>query len=155
MGLILLALYVVLIRTSPSFTTIALVLGLVGIVTYFASTAAFEMLSLSNQYTAATTEIERSMYLSAGQVMIANWQGTAFNVSYILEGIALLTFALVMLRSTLFNKAIAYTGILLGVLSLVPPTAGTIGLVFAFGSLIPLEIWDILVARRLFQFSKI
>jgi len=31
------------------------------------------------------------------------------------------------------------------------PTAGTIGLLFALGSLVPLEVWDILIARRLFQ----
>ena len=37
---------------------------------------------------------------------------------------------------------------------LVPPTAGTVGMIFALGSLLPLEIWDILVARRLFQLGR-
>jgi hypothetical protein len=130
---------------------IALTTGLLGIAAYFASTTAFSMLSLSDQYAAATTEAERSIYLAAGQAMLAIWQGTAFDVGYVLEGVALLIIAAVMLRSTLFSKKTAYVGILLGVMSLVPPTAGTIGLLFALGSLVPLEIWDILISRRLFQ----
>jgi hypothetical protein len=150
-GLVLLALYVALRRANQSWTAIALVAGLVGIAAYFASTAAFEMLSLSDQYVTATTEAERSMLLAAGQTMLAIYQGTAFDMGYVLEGIALLIIAVVMLRSALFGKKTAYVGILMGVMSLVPPTAGTMGLLFSLGSLAPLEIWDILIARRLFQ----
>jgi len=151
LGLILLALYTALRRASQSFMAIALTAGLLGIAAYFASTAAFEILSLSDQYAAATTEAQRSTFLAAGQVMLAIYQGTAFDVSYVLEGVGLLIIAVVMLRSTVFGKKTAYVGILLGVMSLVPPTAGTIGLLFALGSLAPLEIWDILIARRLYQ----
>ena len=150
-GLVLLALYVALRRASQSWMAIALVAGLVGIAAYFASTAAFEMLSLSDQYAAATTDVQRSMFLAAGHVMLAIYQGTAFDVGYVLEGVALLIIAVVMLRSTLFSKKAAYVGILMGVMSLVPPTAGAIGLLFSFGSLVPLEIWDIMIARRFFQ----
>lgn len=153
-GLMLLALFTILRRTSKSFMAIALTLGLLGIAAYFASTAAFEMLSLSSQYSAATTEEQRSILLSAGQVMLANWQGTAFSVGYVMEGAALLITALVMLRSTIFSKATAIIGIIMGVMSLLPPTAGMIGMIFALGSLVPLEIWNILVARRLFQLAK-
>ena len=85
--------------------------------------------------------------------MLAVYQGTAFDVGYVLEGVALLIVAVVMLRSTLFSKRTAYVGILMGVMSLLPPTAGTIGLLFSLGSLAPLEIWGILVARRLFQLA--
>jgi len=129
---------------------IALTLGLLGIAAYFASTAAFEMLLLSNQY-AAATEAQKFILIAAGQVMLATYQGTAFDFGYILEGVALLIATVVMSRSTLFSKKTAYIGILVGVMSLVPPTAGTIGLLFSLGSLAPLEIWDILIARRLFQ----
>jgi hypothetical protein len=150
-ALVLLALYVAFRRVSQSWMAIALTFGLVGIAAYFASTAAFEMLSLSYQHAAATTDAERSMILAAGQVMLATYQGTSFDVGYVLEGIALLIIAVVMLQGRIFSKATAYVGILLGIMSLIPPTAGTIGLIFALGSLVPLEIWDILIARRLFQ----
>lgn len=75
----------------------------------------------------------------------------SFDVGYLLEGVALLIIAVVVLRSMLFSKKTAYVGILLGVMSLVPPTARTIGLLFALGSLLPSVAWDIMIARRLFQ----
>ncbi len=153
-GLILLALYTTLRRASQSFMAIALTLGLVGIAAYFASTTAFNMLSLSGQYATATTEAQRATFLAAGQTMLSIWQGTAFDVGYVLEGVGFLIIGVVMLRSTVFGKKTAYAGILLGVMSLVPPTAGTTGLFFALGSLVPLEIWDILIARRLFQLGQ-
>ena len=70
MGLVFLALYAALRRTSPSFMAIALTLGLGGIVTYFASSTAFNMLSLSDQYAAATTDAQRSLFLAAGQATL-------------------------------------------------------------------------------------
>jgi hypothetical protein len=62
---------------------IALILQIVSLATYL-STVAFEMLSLSNQYRAATTYVQRYASLAAGQAMLVTWQGTAFDVSYIL-----------------------------------------------------------------------
>ena len=152
-ALVLLGLYVALRRADESLMAIAFTLGLLGIAAYFASATAFNMLSLSNQYAAATTDSERSMFLAAGYATAAIWQGAAYDAGYVLEGIALLITSVVMLRSTVFGKRTAYVGILLGVMSLVPATAGTVGLVFAFGSLAPLEVWDILIARRLFRLS--
>jgi hypothetical protein len=154
MGLVVLALYVALRRVSPSFMAIALAAGLVGIAAYFASSTVFNMLALSDQYAAATTDAQRSMFLAAGQAMLAIWTGTAFDVGYVLLGVALLIIGVVMLRSPLFSKVTAYVGIVLGVMSLLPPTAGTIGLVFSLGSLLPLEIWLILIARRLLQLGQ-
>ena len=82
---------------------------------------------------------------------MANYTGTAYVVSYVLSGIALLLIAVVMLRSTIFSKGTAIVGLVMGVMMLVPASAGTVGLVFAFGSLVPLVIWLILIARRLFR----
>jgi hypothetical protein len=146
-----LALYAALRRASPSFMAIALAFGLVGIAAYFASNTAFEMLSLSSQYAAATTSIQRVQLQAAGQAMLATYQGTAFNVYYILGAVATLIMSVVMLRNSMFGKATAYAGIAAGVLALIPSTAGTIGLIFAFCSLVPTAIWLILIARRLLR----
>ncbi|MCK9355880.1 MAG: DUF4386 domain-containing protein [Dehalococcoidia bacterium] len=153
-ALIMVTLYVVLRRSWQSLMTIALTLSALGIAAYFASTAAFEMLSLSGDYAAATTEAQRATLLAAGQVMLSTWQGTAFSVGYVLEGIGLLLVAIVMLRSTVFSQTTARVGVVLGVMSLLPPTAGMVGMFFALGSLVPLEIWDILVARRLLRLVR-
>ncbi|MDD5509159.1 MAG: DUF4386 family protein [Bacteroidales bacterium] len=153
-GIMMVALYILLKKTNPSLMTIALLMAILGIAAYFASTAAFKMLSISNKFNAARTLIEKSMYESAGQAVLSGWQGTAFNFGYVMEGIGLLLTALVMLKSGIFGKFTAWVGIIVGIMALLPPTAGTIGMIFALGSLIPLEIWDILVARRLFQLGR-
>jgi Domain of unknown function (DUF4386) len=152
--LLYLALYAALRRASPSFMAIALALGLVGIAAYFSSNTAFEMLFLSSQYAAATTDMQRSLLQASGQAMLAIYQGTAFDVYYILGAVATLIISVVMLRSTLFGKATAYAGMVAGVLMLIPSTAGTVGLYFAFGSLVPTAIWLILIARRLFWLGQ-
>jgi hypothetical protein len=119
---------------------------------YFASTVAFEMLTLSNQYARATTDAERSLFLAAGQAMLVTWQGTAFDVSYVLSALAVLIVSAVMLRSHhLFSKVTAYAGLSAGVLMSVPPTAGMIGVVFSLLSLVPLVVWLTLIARRLLR----
>lgn len=148
--LMFLALYVALRRASQSFMAIALTLALVGIAVYFSSNTAFNMLSLSNQYAAATTDAQRSMFEASGQAMLAIYQGTAFDVNYVLGSVAALIISAVMLRSALFGKGTAYVGIVAGVIGLVPPSVGTVGLVLAL-SWVPVgAIWYVLIARRLF-----
>jgi hypothetical protein len=153
--LIYLALYTVLRRANESFMAIALIFGLVGAVLHFASReATFTMLSLSDQYAAATTDAQRAMLLAAGQAMLTIYNGTAFDMSYVLSGVVLLIISVVMLRSNIFSKGTAYVGILMGVLMLVPPTVGTIGLLLSLISLVPTLIWLILIARKLFQLGQ-
>jgi hypothetical protein len=93
-----------------------------------------------NMKAAATTDAERAAIRSAGQAMLAIWQGTAYDVSYVLGGIATLLIAVVMLRSQVFGRAIAYVGLVMGVLMLVPATAGTIGMYVSLISLVPTVI---------------
>ncbi len=68
--IIYLALYTVLKRYGESAMLIGVVFGVTGIATYFASNTAFEMLSLSSQYSEAITEAQRIMFLTSGQVML-------------------------------------------------------------------------------------
>jgi hypothetical protein len=153
-GLMFLAMYVALKRTNPSLILIALTLELMAVTTYFSSNTAFEMLSLSDRYAAATAEPERSAIVAAGQAMVETWEGTAFGVAYVLGAVAILLASAVMLQSQTFSKTTGYVGVVFGLLSLVPATAGKIGLVFSLLSLLPMCIWLILIARRLFQLSR-
>jgi hypothetical protein len=151
--LLLLALYVALRRASESWMAIALALGLVGVAAYFASNTAFNMLSLSDQYAAATTDGQRAMFLAAGQAMLAIYNGTAFHVSYVIGAVAFLIIAVVMLRSNLFSRAAAYLGIAANVIALglyVP----TIGIYISIFSVLFLFIWYILIAQRLLQLAR-
>jgi hypothetical protein len=154
MGLIYVALYGALHRGNEPIMALALVSGLVSIVTYVASNTGFNLLVLSGQYATATSEAQRAAIRAAGQAMLAIWQGTAYDVSYVLGGVTALLIAAVMLRSHRFGRATAYTGLVLGVLMLVPATAGTVGLYMSLISLIPTVLWLALLAWRFFQLAS-
>jgi hypothetical protein len=152
-ALMFVALYAALRRTRESLVTLALIAELVALAVYFASNTAFSMLTLSQQHAAAATDVDRSLFLAAGQAMLALYTGTAFNVSYLLSGVAALLMAGAMLRSGIFGTATAYIGIAYAVLQVVPPTAGTIGMIVSLLSLAPMVVWIALIARRLYRLA--
>jgi len=154
LALIYLALFAALQPAGKTAMTISLVSGLVGICAYFASNTAFEMLSLSGQYAAASTESQKMLYLAAAEGMLAIYRGTAFLVYYVLNAIALLILAMVMLKSNFFSKGTAIIGLVAGILMAVPSTAGTIGMVFALASLVPWGIFLVLIARAFFAAGR-
>jgi hypothetical protein len=150
---IFLALYVLLRRDSESVMAIATALGFLGIVFFIASNPAFEMLSLSDRYAEATTEAQRSTFLAAGEAMLATWQGTTFQAAYILGSVAGIAVGAVMLRSGTFSNLAGWMAILGNAvgLGLYVPVVGVYVSVF---SVLFLEIWYILISRRLFQLGK-
>jgi len=152
--LIYLALYAALKRNGESSILIALVMGLIGITAYYASNTGFEMLSLSGQYAAAVNETQRLIALSAGQALLETYKGTVFDVYYVLNGIALLIFAVVMLRSPLFRRSTAVIGIAAGVLMVIPSTAGTIGLIFSLASLVPWAVFCVQIGLRFLRLAR-
>ena len=148
-----LAFYIALRRVSESSMLIATTLGLVAVVALFAARPAFDMLVLSDQYAAATTDAQRGVLLAAGEAMLAIFNGTAFQVHYVLGSISLLMISVVMLRSDVFSKPTAYVGIVASVtgLGLYVPT---IGVSISILSVVGLWIWYILIARRFFQLGQ-
>jgi len=150
---VMLALYVALGDVRPAHTAIAGVLYLVAAAAYFGTNTSFEMLSLSNRYAEAATEAQRLSLLGAGEAMLATFDGTAFHVYYVLGQLAGIIFGIVMLRSHLFTKAIAYlmiAGNAFGFLLYVPE----FGLTLSALSGVILWFWMILIARRFFQLSR-
>lgn len=164
LGLIFLALYGSLRQTNRSAMVIATTSGLIGITVYFASNQAFAMLALSERYAAATTDAQRSIFLAAGEALLAInnpealYQGTGIYVSFFLVLLSGLIISIVMLRSDIFSKATAVVGIL----------ANGIGLCYfitlTFAPAIywiphPISapfrvIWYFLIALRLFKLAK-
>ena len=89
--LVFLALYVVLRKANEGRMAIALTFALLGIGIFFATNNPFSMLSLSNQYAAATTDAQRSTFLAAGQAVLANTNQRAvggFNMGLFLVSVA-------------------------------------------------------------------
>jgi hypothetical protein len=149
-----LALYVALRRVNEALMSIALVLGLLEAVAFIVARPAFEMLYLSEGYVAATTEAQRDAFLAAGEAMLATFNGTAFHLSINLFSIYFLIVPLIMLRSHIFGRVTAYVGILAAILNwaLYVPE---IGIFLSILSVFPfLLIWNILIARRLFQLGR-
>ena len=149
----ILALYAALRRVSESAMAIAVALGVVEAICFILARPALEMLFLSEQYAAATTEPQKALYLAAGEAMWATFHGTAFHVAYNIFSIYYLIVPIVMLRSNAFGKVTAYMGIATAVLNwgLYVPV---IGLYLSMLSVLPLALWSILVARRLFQLGR-
>ena len=146
-----LALYVALRRVSESFMAIALVLGILEAVAFVVARPALEMLYLGNQYADATTEAQRALFLAAGETMLAISHGTAFHVGINLFSVYYLIVPLVMLRSDVFGRVTAYAGISAAILNWGLYMPGEIGFFLFTLSVLPLAIWNILIARRLLQ----
>jgi hypothetical protein len=151
---IFLALYAALRTVRPAWMAVATMLAVVSAAVYFAANPAFSMLALSEQYAAATSSITRAGLLVSGQTLLAIYQGTPFDVSYVLFGVASVIVSIVMLRSAIFDKVTGGLGLGMGVLMLVPPTVGSVGVAVSLGSLVLESAWAVLVARRLFRLAR-
>lgn len=150
--LIYLGLFFVLRRKYPSTVTIGLLFSSVGMAAYMASNTGFEMLSLANAYEAADTA-GRTALLGAGEAMLAGFEGTAFGIYYVLNGIALFLFAGAVFASNRFSRATGVWGLLAAGLMVIPPTAGTIGMIFAMTSLVPWVVFAALAGRQLLRLT--
>ena len=112
-GLIFLALYGALREQDQSAVLLATAACFVGVAVYFASNQTFAMLSLSDRFAAAASEVERALFLSAGEALLAiHKHGSGMQLSLFLILLAGLIMSIVMLRSAIFNKATAIAGIL-------------------------------------------
>ncbi len=123
---------------------------------------------LSDQYAAATTELQRSQLLAAAESALATgtW-GTGPLIGGLLAEAALLTMSALMLQGGVFGRGVAYLGILAHGLDLahavvyliVVPVAGAtaaeaIGMpLLAIGGTLQL-VWYPLVGRRLLQLGR-
>jgi hypothetical protein len=150
---IALALYAALRPTSPSVTTMATGLWLLAVVLFITANPSLELLALSDRFAAATSQAQRSAAVAAGEALLAGWDGTAFQVGYVLGQLAGIMIGLVMLRSALFGRAVPYTLIAGNVVGfgLYLPTVGLT--VSAFSGLV-LWAWYLLVARRFFRLER-
>jgi hypothetical protein len=171
-GLMFVALYAALRPANKSWMTIAGVFCFLGIAVYAASNTALSMLSLSEQYATATTEAQRTVLSGAGEALLAlnrfagpgSHPGTAGYVSLLLVALAGMITSVVMLRSDLFNRAIAYVGILAGALDLAYCLAyaflpmvdsAMLALLFIPAAGLLLMIWQIMVGWRLYRLGRL
>jgi uncharacterized membrane protein len=151
--LVSVALFAALRPASQSLAALFLVLSVIGSMAFVGARPALEMLSLSKQYAAATTDAQRTAILGAGEAKVTIFHGTAFQVSYILGSITGFLIGAAMLRSNLFSKTTAYLRIGSSVFDFgifIP----VIGLFISLLSVLFLLAFNILVSRRFLQLGR-
>lgn len=108
------AFYVAQRKAFGTYATLALILYLVGVAIYISNNAAIPMYVLNNKYTAASTAAQRAMLAAAGEAIVA--KGADFTpgsfIGFFFTEIAGLTFSIIMLRSRIFSRVAAYSGML-------------------------------------------
>ena len=134
---------------------VALIIGLIGIAIYYASSVGFEMLAVSKQYYETDSLEFKQQLITVGHGLILKYKGTAFDVYYVFNAIALLLIAKTMFKSKEFGKAAAIWGLIAGIFMIIPSTAGTLGLVFSLISLVPWIVFSIIVGRKLILMAKL
>lgn len=163
-----LGLYAALRRASPAYSALAAAAAAMGIGIVFATNSNYSLIYLNNQYAGATTGMQKAQILAAGESLFTagSW-GTGYLMAGLLIEGGLAAFSVVMLRSGLFGKGVAWLGILghgldfihsVALLILIPlfgpGPASTIGIpLLAVGGTLQL-VWYSLAARRLLQLGR-
>lgn len=148
------ALAVALWRTNRPVVLIASVFVVVATAAHFSSSTAFELLDLARQYTATTDPEVKRQLLAAGRFALAAFQGTGFDIYYVMSGIMIISFGWVMLRSPDFGRLPGWLAIVSGGLMLVPATAGQVGTYLSLASLLPWFVLLFVLWRRLWRLGR-
>jgi hypothetical protein len=148
-----LGLFSILRQVNKAYATLATLFAFVGLTILLVTNMAYPMSYLSNQYAAATTEQQKGLLLTAGEIKITTIN-TGMNLGgFFVEGAAVI-FSFLMLQSNIFGKKTAYLGILghgfdllriIMILAFLPEEIASILLMI--GGL-PQFIWLILVGRK-------
>ena len=163
-AIVFLAFHAVLRKGSEGRMAIAVIFALLGVGIFLATNNPFSMLSLSDQYAAATTAAQRSTFLAAGQAILANTNQRAiggFNLGLFLVSVAGLIASSIMLQSSVFSRLTACVGIVANALSVtdyliqVLTPSATIALLVILPNALFVVIWYALVGRRLFQLGRL
>ena len=149
-------LYSTLKQVNNVYTLLAALFAFLGLTILLITNMAYPMVYLSNQYQAATIESQKILLLAAGETKIATVNTGMILGGFFVEGAALI-FSIIMLRSNVYGKLIAYLGILghgldltriVMILAFVPEHVAAILLMI--GGL-PQFLWLFFVGRKFFQ----
>jgi F0F1-type ATP synthase assembly protein I len=147
------ALYVALRRTAPSLMAAATGLWVVALGLFIAANPAIEMLAVSERYAEATTDVQRAATLGAGQALLARWEGTSFQVSYVVGQLAGILIGFAMLRNGRFGRTIPWlmiAGNVIGFAYYVP----SVGLMLSAFSGVVLWTWFALLGPKLLRMAR-
>ena len=151
------SLYIALKDADHAISTISMILAFAGVTLFLATPSVFSYLHLSDKFASASSDFQRNQLVAAGESIIASdmWHGTGAKIGGVLLQTGALLISVLMLRSNVFNRATAITGIATHGLDLThiiigffSPAFGNI-LMFIAGPLY--LIWFPMVGLRLFK----
>jgi hypothetical protein len=151
------SLYIALKDSDRSISTISMILAFAGLTLFLATPSVFSYLHLSDRFAIATSDDQRNQLLAAGESILASdmWHGTGARIGGLLLQSGALLISVLMLRTTVFNRAIAITGIATHgldlthiILGFFSPAIGNI-IMFIAGPLY--LIWFPMVGLRLYK----
>ena len=152
-------LFTALKNTDHILSAISMILAFSGLTLFLATPSVFSYLYLSDKFALAISEIQRNQILAAGESILASdmWHGTGARIGGLLLQSGALLISVVMLRSNVFNRLTAITGIATHGLDLAHILIGFF--LPAFGNILmfiagPLYlVWFPLVGIRLYKLS--
>ena len=151
------SLYIALKDSDHSISTISMILAFAGVTLFLATPSVFSYLHLSDRFSAATSDDQRNQLLAAGESILASdmWHGTGAKIGGLLLQSGALLISFLMLRTNVFNRATAITGIATHgldlthiILGFFSPATGNI-IMFIAGPLY--LIWFPMVGLRLYK----
>lgn len=158
--LLFLGFFITLKKTHPAPIAVAALLGCAGLTLFLATPSVFSWLALSDRFTVASSEAEKSMLLAAGEAILASdmWHGTGALVGGLLLQIGMVLASVCMLSGNVFSKATSWVGVVTHGLDLLHiliwfffPEAGNM-LMYVAGPLY--LIWFPLLARDFFRLGS-
>ncbi len=154
------ALLAALWRTSPIPTLFATLFTVLAVLLAFAGESTFALLHLGDLYAVATSELQRTQLVAAGEAVLAAgwWNSTGSYMNGILLQGGGVIISLVMLRSKDFSRVTAISGLLGNAFDLAQhlahPFAPSISAFLSMFMVFYL-VWYPLLARDLFRLAKV
>ncbi|HEY3367969.1 MAG TPA: DUF4386 family protein [Symbiobacteriaceae bacterium] len=153
------ALYVVHRRANPAYAALAAILFFMGATIYIANNTAFPMLTLSDQYSAATIASQKSLFVAVGQALLAREDLTAGAfMGFFFGEVGQIILAVVMLRSRIFSKWTAWAGLagfglllVFNICAAFAPAIYAVAMLLGVGGGLLVMAYYCLIAQRLFQ----
>jgi hypothetical protein len=158
--LIFYSIYLAIKKENQESDLFSLIMVYAGLTLFLSTTSIFSYLSLSDKYILATSEIEKSRIIAAGEAVLSKdmWHGTSAFIGGILLQTGGVLFSISMIRGKVFNKITGYVGVLIFGLDLIHiliaavlPKVSTIIMVIAGTFYL---LWFPLVGFRLFKLSR-
>jgi hypothetical protein len=159
LGIMFLALYVALRHVRPCWMLIATYFALLGVVVFIVPRVlTLSVLPLSGLHAAATTEAQRTMYLTAGETLSYVSTATPQTLGFLFMAVAGLIISIVILRGQFFGRGVGYVGIVGFVVTLANYTSWIVAPSIA-AILMPINgllwlLWWLMISVGLFKLAK-